>query len=192
MGSPTRIAQPSETAGMHGCAGRTSLSDLSDLQICQIYKSICISPTISATDPDGQASVLRSKKASKNESQENIEMKFVQYFTFFTVIALVLSVGALAKDSHSGNFTLADTVQVGSTQLAPGNYKAEWDGPADNLKINIVRRGKTVATTEGKIKDLQQPAPYDAVALKTLGNNTKALDEIEFNNRNEALVLAGE
>ena len=119
-------------------------------------------------------------------------MKFVQYFTFFTVIALVRSVGALAKDSHSGNFTLADTVQVGSTQLAPGNYKAEWDGPADNLKINIVRRGKTVATTEGKIKDLQQPAPYDAVALKTLGNNTKALDEIEFNNRNEALVLAGE
>jgi hypothetical protein len=142
--------------------------------------------------PTHDMSICSKKKASKNESQENIEMKFVQYFTFFTVIALVLSVGALAKDSHSGNFTLADTVQVGSTQLAPGNYKAEWDGPADNVKINIVRHGKTVATTEGKIKDLQQPAPYDAVALKTLGNNTKALDEIEFNNRNEALVLAGE
>jgi hypothetical protein len=119
-------------------------------------------------------------------------MKLVQYFTSFTVIALVLSVAALAKDSHSGNFTLADTVQVGSTQLAPGNYKAEWDGPADNVKINIVRHGKTIATAEGKIRDLQQPAPYDAVAVKTLENNTKALDEIQFSNRNEALVLAGE
>ncbi|MGA8441560.1 MAG: hypothetical protein WB762_00275 [Candidatus Sulfotelmatobacter sp.] len=119
-------------------------------------------------------------------------MKFVQYFTSFTAIAVVLSVGALAKDSHSGNFTLADTVQVGSIQLAPGNYKAEWDGPANDVKINIVRHGKTIATTEGKIKDLQQPAPYDAVAIKTLENNTKALDEIEFNKRNEALVLAGE
>ena len=119
-------------------------------------------------------------------------MKVVQYFASFTVIAVVLSVGAFAKDSHSGNFTLADTVQVGSTQLAPGNYKAEWDGPANDVKINIMRHGKTIATTEGQIKNLQQPAPYDAVAIKTLQNNTKALDEIEFNNRSEALVLAGE
>ncbi|MGA7401492.1 MAG: hypothetical protein WCC99_15995 [Candidatus Sulfotelmatobacter sp.] len=119
-------------------------------------------------------------------------MKFVQCFASFTVIAVVLSVSAFAKDSHSGNFTLADTVQVGSTRLAPGTYKAEWDGPANDVKINIMSHGKTIATTEGKIKDLQKPAPYDAVAIKTLQNNAKALDEIEFNNRSEALVLAGE
>jgi len=119
-------------------------------------------------------------------------MKVVRCIASFTVIAVVLLVGAFAKDSHSGNFTLADTVQVGSTQLAPGNYKAEWDGPANDVKINIMKNGKTIATTEGQIKNLQQPAPYDAVAIKTLQNNTKALDEIEFNNRNEALVLGGE
>ena len=45
-------------------------------------------------------------------------MKVVQYFASFVIVAVVLSVGAFAKDSHSGNFTLADTVQVGSTQLA--------------------------------------------------------------------------
>jgi hypothetical protein len=83
-------------------------------------------------------------------------------------------------------------VQVGSTQLAPGNYKAEWNGPANDVKVDIVQNGKTVATTEGKIKDLQQPAPYDAVMIKTLQNNTKALDEIDFNHRSEALVLEGE
>jgi hypothetical protein len=55
-----------------------------------------------------------------------------------------------------------------------------------------MRHGKTIATTEGQVKNLQQPAPYDAVAIKTLQNNTKALDEIEFSNRSEALVLAGE
>jgi len=119
-------------------------------------------------------------------------MTFVKHFTSFAVVAFVLSAGAYAKDTHSGNFTLADTVQVGSTQLAPGNYKAEWDGPANNVKINIVRHGKTIVTTGGKIRNLQQPAPYDSVALKTLGNNTKAIDEIEFDNRDEALVLAGE
>jgi hypothetical protein len=125
-------------------------------------------------------------------SQEKIEMKFVQYFASFAIVAVLLSVGAFAKDSHSGNFTLADSVQIGSTLLAPGNYKAEWDGPANNVKINILKNGKTVATAEGKLKDLQQRAPYDSVAIKTLDNNTKAIDEIDFNNRSEALVLGGE
>ncbi len=76
-------------------------------------------------------------------------MKFVQYFASFAIVAVALSEGAFAKDNHSGNFTLADTAQVGSTQLAPGNYKAEWSGPADNVKIEIMHNGKTVATTEG-------------------------------------------
>ncbi|MGA7473630.1 MAG: hypothetical protein WBV97_05320 [Candidatus Sulfotelmatobacter sp.] len=66
----------------------------------------------------------------------------------------------------------------------------EWS--SNDVKVDIVQNGKTVATTEGKIKDLQQPAPYDAVMIKTLQNNTKALDEIDFNHRSEALVLEGE
>jgi len=119
-------------------------------------------------------------------------MKVVQYFAVFAMMALVLSAGAFAKDGHSGNFVLSDTVRVGSTQLAPGNYRAEWDGPANDVKINIVQNGKTVATTEGKIQTLQQPSPYDAVTTRTTENNTKQLDEIEFGKRSEALVLGGE
>jgi hypothetical protein len=119
-------------------------------------------------------------------------MKFVQYFASFAMMALVLSVSAFAKDSHSGKFTVSDPVQVGSTQLAPGNYKAVWNGPANDVKINIMQNGMTVATTEGKIQTLQQASPYDAVMTKTLDNNTKKLDEIEFGNRTEALVLGGE
>ncbi|SRR5208283_903193 len=119
-------------------------------------------------------------------------MKFVQYFASFAIVAVALSEGAFAKDSNSGNFTLSDTLQVGSTLLGPGNYKAEWNGPAGDVKIEITHNGKTVATTEGKIKNLQQPSPYDAVAVKTLPNSTKAVDEIDFNNRSQALVLGGE
>jgi hypothetical protein len=119
-------------------------------------------------------------------------MKSVQYFASFAIVALALSVGAFAKDSHSGTFTLSDTVQVGSTQLAPGNYKAEWSGPANDVKVDIVQNGKTVATTQGKIQDLQKASPYDAVLTKTLPDNTKALDEIEFGNHTEALILGGE
>ena len=116
-------------------------------------------------------------------------MKVAQYFASFALMAVALSVSAFAKDAHAGNFTLSDTVQVGSTQLAPGSYKAEWNGPANDVKINITKDGKAIATTEGKIKDLRHPAPYDAVVLKTIGNDTQAIDEIDFDNRTEALVL---
>jgi flagellar basal body P-ring protein FlgI len=119
-------------------------------------------------------------------------MKFVQYLASFAVVSLVLSLSAFAKDSHSGKFTLSDTVQVGSAQLSPGDYKVEWNGSANNVKIEIIKNGKTVATADGQIKNLQQPAPYNAVLTKTMQDNTKQLNEIDFDKRSEALVLGGE
>lgn len=80
---------------------------------------------------------------------------------------------------------------MGSTELAPGHYKAEWSGPADAVKIEIFENGKTVATVAGQIKNLPRPAPYDSVATKT-ENDSRTLEEIEFNNRVDALVLGGE
>jgi hypothetical protein len=119
-------------------------------------------------------------------------MKLAQYFAAFAIMALVLTGSAFARDEHSGNFTIQDKVQVGSTQLEPGTYKAEWSGPADNLKVDIIHGSKTVATAEGKIQDLQQKSPYTAVTVKNLPDNAKELHEIQFGNHTEAIVLNGE
>jgi hypothetical protein len=119
-------------------------------------------------------------------------MQFAKYFASFAIVALVLSASAFAKDNHSGTFTLSDTVRVGSAQLAPGQYKVEWSGLANDVKVEILKNGKPVATAEGRIKDLGQRSPYNAVTTKTLDDNTKALDEIDFGNHSEALVLVGE
>lgn len=118
----------------------------------------------------------------------------MKYISLLATVAFALSLTALAKDVQSGNFTLNSPAQVGSTQLAPGQYKAEWSGPADAVKIEIMQHGRTVAMTEGQIKDLQRPAPYSAVMVKPAANNSneKALSEIDFSHRSEALVLSGE
>jgi hypothetical protein len=121
-----------------------------------------------------------------------IKMKSIKWFGSFAILTLVLSVGAFAKDNHSGNFTLSETVRVGSTELGPGRYKAEWTGTANDVKVDILQDGKTVATTQGAIKNLGQPSPYDAVTTKTLDDNSKLVDEIDFNHRSEALILSGE
>jgi hypothetical protein len=131
------------------------------------------------------------KKKARIGFRRNLEMKFIQYLASFAVVALVLSLNAFAKDSNSGKFTLSDTVEVGSARLAPGSYKAEWNGPANDLKIEIMKNGKTVATAQGKVQDLQKPAPYTAVLTRTR-NDTKQLHEIEFDKHTEAIVLGGE
>jgi len=39
---------------------------------------------------------------------------------------------------------------------------------------------------------MSEKAPYDAVVTHPESNNTQKIDEIDFNNRTEALVIAGE
>jgi hypothetical protein len=121
-------------------------------------------------------------------------MKYTKYISLLAAMAFALSLTAFAKDAESGKFTLDNPVQIGSTQLAPGNYKVEWSGPSDAVKVDIIQKGKTVATTQGRIKSLQQPSPYSAVTVKPLASdsNAKTLDEIDFSHRSEALVFGGE
>jgi hypothetical protein len=119
-------------------------------------------------------------------------MKLGASLSSCAVVALILSAGAFAKDAHSGKFTLTEPAKVGTTELQPGDYKAEWSGPADNLQVSIIQHGQTVATIQGHLKNLQQPAPYSAVTESTLADQTKKVDEIEFNRSTEALLVGGE
>jgi uncharacterized protein with FMN-binding domain len=119
-------------------------------------------------------------------------MKVGTSLASIAVLGLVLSASVFAKDSNSGKFTLSDTAKVGTTELKPGDYKAEWSGPADNLQISIVQHGQTVATVKGSLKSLDRPASYDAVSESTLADQSKQVDEIEFNNKSAALMIGGE
>lgn len=116
-------------------------------------------------------------------------MRALKYMASCVAFALILCAGSFAKDTNSGSFDLQQTAQMGSTVLQPGHYTAEWSGPKDALKINILQHGKTIATAEGKLKDLRTKSPYAAVSLRTQTNNNPRVDEIDFHNRSEALVV---
>jgi hypothetical protein len=103
-------------------------------------------------------------------------------------IAMLLPLSALAKDSNEGKFTISEPAQVGSTQLKPGDYKVQWDGSGDAVQVKILQGKKTVATTSGKLVNHDQASPYNAVILKG-ASGEKAINEIDFGNRKEALVL---
>ena len=116
-------------------------------------------------------------------------MRSLKFLALGVAGAVALSLGAFAKDVHSANFDLVQRAKVGSTILQPGHYKAEWNGPDNALQISIVQHGKTVATAHGTMKELGAKSPYSAVVIRT--DNSQRLDEIDFANRTEALVLGG-
>ena len=118
-------------------------------------------------------------------------MQSIRFLTACSVLAFALSLPALAKDANSGNFDLAQTAKVGSTVLHPGHYKAEWTGPNTALQVSILRDGKTVATTQATLKQLPSKAPYDSVTVRNVNDHITRVDEIDFGNRTQALVLAG-
>jgi len=120
-------------------------------------------------------------------------MRLIKYFASVVAVALLLSLGAFAKDKDkdSGKFELYQSARVGSTTLQPGHYKAEWTGPNNALQISIIKNGKTVVTTHGQLKELPTKAENTAVTIKNASNNTQRVEEIDFNNRTDALVLSG-
>jgi hypothetical protein len=118
-------------------------------------------------------------------------MQSLKYLGLLVSIALFLSLGAFAKNVNSGSFDLDQTAKVGSIVLQPGHYKAEWTGPESAVKVSILRNGKTVATTEGSLKELPSKAQQNSVTIKTLPDNSTRVDEIDFSNRTEALLLSG-
>jgi hypothetical protein len=116
-------------------------------------------------------------------------MKLIPYLASLAILTFGLSISAFAKSSNSGSFDLFEAVQIGSAHLAPGHYKAEWNGPSNNVNVTILQNGKTVATVEGHIKDLPERSSQNSVTLKTV-NDTQRIDEIEFDHSTEALQFA--
>lgn len=116
-------------------------------------------------------------------------MKSVKFLFLLAGVALLLPLSAMAKDNgNEGKFTISEPVQVGSTQLKPGDYKVQWDGTGDAVQVKILQGKKTVATSSGKIINRDQPAPYNSVVLKNT-SGARTINEIDFGSRKEALVL---
>lgn len=108
---------------------------------------------------------------------------------FASLLALVLSLSAVmfAKDNKTeGKFTLRDSVQLGSTQLRPGDYKATWEGTGSEVQVKLFQGKNVVATSPAKLVDKSDS--QDSVSVGS-ANGTKTLEEVDFGGIRKALVF---
>jgi hypothetical protein len=113
-------------------------------------------------------------------------MKQIKLLALLSTLAMLVSLSAFARDSNQHSVDLADTVQVGGTQLQPGHYKLEWQGAGPAVQVTFLRNGKTVATVPGTLKTNDEQVTQDQVITNT---SNKELNEIDFRRNKEAIVF---
>jgi len=116
-------------------------------------------------------------------------MKQMKYTALLSMIALLSTLSALARDKNQHSVEISDSVQVGGAQLKPGNYKLEWQGTGPEVQVNFVRDGKTIATAHGTLKMNDPQVTQDDIVTETSSANTTTLTEIDFSHNKESLVF---
>jgi hypothetical protein len=117
-------------------------------------------------------------------------MKQIKYAALVSMLALLSTVSAFARDKNQHSVEISDSVQVGNAQLTPGNYKVEWQGTGPEIQVNFIRAGKTVATVPGTLKTNDAQVLQDEIVTEDTSSNTKTLKEIDFSHNKEAVVFA--
>ena len=86
-------------------------------------------------------------------------------FALGTIALVLLSVSGWASDKMKANIQIYNTVNVGSTQLAPGEYQLTWTGTGTNAEATFSRGKKVIATVPAQVTE--ERSAYGGPALYT-------------------------
>jgi hypothetical protein len=120
--------------------------------------------------------------------EEIVKTKYLQYLAVLSTLALLFPVGASARN-NAHSVQIFDVVQIGSTQLKPGDYKVEWQGTGPAVQVSFQQSGKTVVTVPATLKTNDDQVTQDAIMTEATSAGTTELKEIDFGRQKEALVF---
>jgi hypothetical protein len=105
--------------------------------------------------------------------------------------ALLFAAGTFAGETNKATLRLQEKVSIEGNQLAPGNYKLEWDGAGPDVQVNILRGKETVATVPARL--VEQPArnAQDAYGTSAEPDGSKALTSVYVGGKTFTLQFAG-
>jgi hypothetical protein len=87
---------------------------------------------------------------------------------------------AFAGPKNSGNIKLEQPVEIGGTQLAPGQYMLTWEGSGPDATVSFTEGKKTIATAPAKL--MNNPTRQEAIEMNTAAAGTPVLTAIDLKN----------
>ena len=85
--------------------------------------------------------------------------------TLSTVVLVLLSASGWASDKMKANIQIYQTVHVGSTQFAPGEYKMTWTENGSTAEVTFSQGNKVIATIPAQVTQVR--SGYDNPVLDT-------------------------
>ena len=116
-------------------------------------------------------------------------MKLIK-FAFATLALLLFSLTAWANDKMKANIRIYQTVHIGSTELAPGEYKMTWTQSGSSAEVAFSQGKKVIVTVPAQAT--QEHSGYRSPALRIDGvsNTLVAVDlpevSLSFTSENAA------
>ena len=141
--------------------------------------AISNSSLLSSFDLQAPANV-RNRGSSEEKRNLSGRRSMRRFHTLCMLIAFMLVVAASvsAADKNSGNVTISESVRLGGSQLAPGDYKVSWEGSGPNVQVTLTR-GKSSITAPATITDQSSPYGRTAVIVRQ-DNGSKVLNSIQL------------
>jgi len=99
----------------------------------------------------------------------------------------LLSLSGFAADNMKATITLSQAATIGSTQLAPGDYKMSWSGTGSEVQVAFSQGKKVVATVPAQV--VQQRTGFESPAV-TIDGKTGAVVGVAL--RNQSFTFNGE
>lgn len=106
-------------------------------------------------------------------------------------LAAMIAVAATAWAANKGSLDLLHPTNVAGTKLPSGNYSVQWQGNGDQVEVKIYQGKKEVASTSGRVVQLDAPAEYSSAIVTTTDNGDSTLSQIRFAGKRTALEIHG-
>ncbi len=113
-------------------------------------------------------------------------------FSKVMLAVLTLGLAASAFAANKGNFQISGPVQVSGTEIPAGDYVAKWDGTGPNVKVDITRNGKVLATVPAKVVDLSAKSSEDAAEVNNKSDGSRELTGLRFSGKKIALEISSQ
>lgn len=110
----------------------------------------------------------------------------------FATLALALTTGAFAADTHKSSFEISAPTTVNGTQIPAGEYTVKWEGSGPSVQVSIMQGRKVLATVPAQVVALSQPAADSQAEIKNSSNGDRELIALQFAGKKFSLELGTE
>jgi hypothetical protein len=101
------------------------------------------------------------------------------------MIALFSLSAFAAGTSGKGSMNLTSPAQLAGKQLSAGDYKLQWSGEGNDVKVTVLSGKKEVVTATAKVVERDTTARDNAVVVSSDGN----IKQIWFGGKKMAIVF---